>query len=202
MSDQRGRAATEALCEHFGEVDRSVLPAGTADRDREVASLVAHEGRQPAQAIEPAAQRLHQLQRDANAREVLVGIIAIVTLGIDYRQRRRQRRSRLVMIRDDEINLQLGGTPRRFDPPDSAIDRDHQLHTVGVQPIERLGLQAIPIAQPFGNEMDNSGAEQLERPAQDHRRRDAIDVVITMNRDLLFALNCREDPLHRRRHIG
>ena len=38
------------------------------------------------------AQRLHQLQRDADAGEVLVGIGAVVALRVDHRERRRQRR--------------------------------------------------------------------------------------------------------------
>ena len=51
-----------------------------------------HEGRQPLVLAGALAERLHQLQRDADAGEVLVGIGAVVALGIDDRQGRRQRR--------------------------------------------------------------------------------------------------------------
>ena len=60
-----------------------------------------HKRRQHFVAAEPTAQCLHQLERDAHTREVLVGIITIVSLRIDHGDRRRQRRIRLVMICDD-----------------------------------------------------------------------------------------------------
>ena len=47
------------------------------------------EGRQPLAFPGPCAQRLHDLQRDADAGEVLVGVGAVGPLGIDDRQRRR-----------------------------------------------------------------------------------------------------------------
>ena len=53
------------------------------------------ESRQPALAVRPAAQRLNELERDTDAGEVLVGIRAVVTLGIDDGERRGQLAIRL-----------------------------------------------------------------------------------------------------------
>ena len=38
----------------------------------------------------PSAERLHQLQRDADPGQMLVGIAAIAALGVDHGERRRQ----------------------------------------------------------------------------------------------------------------
>ena len=84
-----------------------------------------------------AAQRLHQLQRDADAGEVLVGIAAVVPLRVDHRQRRRQLGVRLVMVGDDQIDAELARAPRRVGAADAAVDRDDQRHAVGVQPLDR-----------------------------------------------------------------
>ena len=46
------------------------------------------------------------------------------------------------------------------------------------------------------------GAKQLERATKNDGRGDAIAIVVAMDRDALFPLDRRENPLHRRRHIG
>ena len=132
-------------------------------------------------------KRLHQLQRDADAGQVLVGIGAVVPLRIDHRQRRRQLRVRLVMIGDDQIDAELARAPRRLGAADAAIHRHDQRDAVGVQPLDRRRLQAVAVLQPLRDEVDDVGAEQLERAAQDHGRRDAVDVVVAVDRDPLPA---------------
>ena len=72
------------------------------------------------------AQRLHQLQRDADAGEVLVRIRAVVPLRIDDRQRRRQSCVGLVMIGDDQVDAQLARPPRGIGAADAAVDRDDE----------------------------------------------------------------------------
>ena len=47
--------------------------------------------------------------------------------------------------------------------------------------------------------MHDVGAEQLERAPQDHRRRDAVDVVVAVDGDPLLARDRREDAIDRDR---
>src|SRR5262249_40612338 len=70
------------------------------------------------------------------------------------------------------------------------------------QPIERRRLQAVAVAQALRDEVDDVGAEQFERPAKDDRRRDSINVVVTMDRDALTSRDRTEDPIHGDRHVG
>ena len=159
------------------------------------------ERRQQPLAIALAAQRLHELQRHADAREILVGIVAIVALRVDHRDRDRQLGIRLVVIRDDQIDAELARALRRLDAANAAVDRDDERHAVGLQAIERLGLQPVAVLDAVGKEVDDVGAEQLERAAKNDGRRDAVAVVVAMNGDALFPLDRRENPIDRRRHV-
>ena len=60
-------------------------------------------------------------------------------------------------------------------------------HAFGVQAIDRGGLQAVAVAQPLGDEVDDVAAEHLERAAQDDRRGDAVDVVVAVDGDALAS---------------
>ena len=61
------------------------------------------ERRQPAGVPGPRTERLHDLERHADARKVLVGIGAVVALRVDDGERVGQRRVGLVMVGDDQI---------------------------------------------------------------------------------------------------
>ena len=70
---------------------------------------------------------------------------------------------------------------------DAAVDRDDDARAGGVQAIDVGRLQAVAVAQPLRQEVRDVAAEELERPAQDHRRGDAVDVVVAVDGDALLA---------------
>ena len=86
---------------------------------------------------------------------------------------------------------ELARAPRGFGAADAAVDRDDQLHAFGVQAIERGRLQAVAVAQPLGDEVDDVAAEQLQRAPQDHGGGDAVDVVVAVHGDALAAARSR-----------
>ena len=145
------------------------------------------EAGQPALAAGLRAERLHQLQRHADAGQVLVRIRAVVPLRVDDGERRRQLGVRLVVIGDDQVDAELARAARGVGAANAAVDRHDERDAVGVQPLDRRRLQAVAVAQPLRDEVDDVGAEQLERAAQDHRRRDAVDVVVAVDGDPLPA---------------
>ena len=149
-----------------------------------------------------AAERLHQLERDADAREVLVRVGAVVPLRVDDCERRRQLAVRLVVVGDDQIDAELAGAPRRLGATDAAVHRDDHRHAVGVEPVDRRGLQPVTVLQPLGNEVDYVAAEELERPAEDHRRGDAVDVVVAVDGDPLLAGQRLLEPGDGAVHVG
>ena len=92
-----------------------------------------------------------------------------------------------MVVGDDQIDAELARAARRLGAADAAVDRDDQRDAVGVQPLDRRRLQPVAVAQPLGDEVDDVGAEQLERAPQDDGRRDAVDVVVAVDGDPLLA---------------
>ena len=91
---------------------------------------------------------------------------------------------------------------RRLDAADAAVHGDHEANAISVQTVERRRLQAIPIAQPFRNEMRDVRAQQLERAPEDDGRGDAVDVVVAVYGDPLAPLDGAEDAIDGRPHVG
>ena len=152
--------------------------------------------------VEPLTQRLDDLERDADARQVLVRIGAVGTLRVDHRERRRQLRLRLVVVGDDEVDAELAGPARRLGTADAAVHRHDHAHAIGVQALDRGHLQAVAVAQPFRDEVRDVAAEQFQRPAQDDRGGHAVDVVVAVDRDALLALERGTEPIDGRPHVG
>ena len=117
----RVRAPREAFQTELG--DDTVLADERDDVGHRADGGNLHERRQPLLAPFALAQRLHELERDADAGEVLVGVAAIVALGIDDRERGRELRFGFVMVADDEIEPELARAPRRRAAADAAVDR-------------------------------------------------------------------------------
>ncbi len=68
-----------------------------------------------------------------------------------------------MVIGDDEIEAELARATRRLGAADAAVDRDHDVHAFGMQPLEGGGLQAVAIPQPLGNEVRDLPAQKLDR---------------------------------------
>ena len=84
---------------------------GTASATVPMAASLANP-RSHAVRARPLTERLHQLERHADAGQILVRIGAVGTARVEHGERRRKRRVRLVMVGDDEIDTQLT-RPRR-----------------------------------------------------------------------------------------
>ena len=107
-----------------------------------------------------------------------------------------------MVIGDDQIDAELARAAARVGAADAAIDGHDQRHAVRVQTLDRDRLQAVAVLQPLGDEVDHVGAEQLERAAQNHGRRHAVDVVVAMNGNPLFVRDRGEDAIDRDPHVG
>ena len=161
-----------------------------------------HERRQEIGAVGAGAERLHQLQRHPDSRQVLVRVAAVVALGVHDRQRARQVHVGLVVVGDDQVEAQLARALRGLHPADAAVHGDDEQRAVGVQPLDRRRLQAVAVLQPLGDEVDDVGADELQRPAQDHRRGDPVHVVVAVHGDAFPARDRAEDAVHGGRHVG
>ncbi len=146
-------------------------------------------------------QRLREFERHARAGQHLVRIVAVGALGIDDGQRARQRRGWFVVIGDDEVDTQLASALRSFRRANPTIHRDDDHGPRRVEPFDRGGLQAVPILQSVGDEMSHHPPKQLDRPAQNHRRRHPIDIVVTVNHDRLTTSDGLAQARDRHPHV-
>ena len=71
-----------------------------------------------------------------------------------------------------------------------------------VQPLDRRRLQAVAVTQPVRHEVHDVAAQHLDRTAKDHRRRDAVDVVVAVNDDPLVARDRAQQALDGLAHAG
>ncbi len=146
--------------------------SGTTSASVPMAAILTKPGSQLV-AAGAAAERLHQLQRDADAGEVLVGIRAVVPLRVDDGERGRQLGVRLVVVGDDQIDAELAGAPRGVGAADAAVHRHDQRDALGVQPLDRRRLQAVAVAQPLGDEVRSTSAPS----SSSARRSITVDVM-------------------------
>ena len=144
---------------------------------------------------------LDELEGHADAGEVLVGVCAIGTFGVDDRERRRQRGVRLVMIGDDEIEPKLARPGGRGRTPDTAVDRDDDADLLSRESLDTGWLEPVPIRDPVRNEMHDVSAEQLQHSPEDHRRCHAVDIVVAVHGDTFLAVNGAQQPVDRQREI-
>ena len=73
---------------------------------------------------------------------------------------------------------------------------------VSFETVEGGRLEAVAVAQAFGNEVDDVPAEQLQRAPQDDRGGDAVDVVVAVDRDALAGGNGLLEPHDGALHVG
>ena len=64
-----------------------------------------------------------------------------------------------------------------------------------------MGRTCPRVPKALGDEVNDIGAKQLQRAAENDGRCDAIDVVVTMNGDPLLRRDGRQDPIDGGRHI-
>ena len=122
------------------------------------------EPRQPACVAGPLAERLDELEGNADAGEVLVRVWTIRTLGIDDREGRRQRDVRLVMVRHHEVEPELARPRSGRTAPDATVDRHHHADLLSRESRDGAGFEPVPIFDSVWDEVHDVGSEQLEQP--------------------------------------
>ena len=158
-----------------------------------------------AQAL-PVGQALHQgagqLEGDAHAGQILEGIAAARLTGVEDRHGVRQARGGQVVIGDDDVEpdaariVDLGGGA------DAAVDGDDQPDAGSAQPLQRRGVQTIPLGVAVRHVDLAVGAQRGEHLVQQHRPRHAVDVKVAVDGDLLAHGNGRADAAHGLGHVA
>ncbi len=106
------------------------------------------------------AQRLHELERDADARQVLVRVAAIDgASGLSTATARGSSASGLVVIRDHHVHAEFRRAPRGLEAADAAVHGDDEAHAFRRQPLDGGHLEAVAVADPLGDEVGDVAAQ-------------------------------------------
>ena len=95
--------------------------------------------------------RLHQFETYTTTRQLLERILAIVALGIEYRDRLGQMICGQVMVANDVVDTLLFGIGHLLGRFDAAIERDHKTHTLACCVVYTLDRHAITLVITVGN---------------------------------------------------
>ena len=126
----------------------------------------------------------------------------VLAVGIDQRQRMRERLRSLVMIEHDHVKAEPVRELERLAADGSAIDRHDELGAFIGEIRYRLGAGAIALRHPIGDVDNRFAAAGVEIFAEERGAARAVDVVIAENGDTLAARDRLPQALGRRLHIA
>ena len=148
-----------------------------------------------------AAQRQHQLQRHAAARQIGEGIGAVRPVGVHHRHGPWQGVLALVVIGDDHIHAQRGGEVHLLHPGDAAVHGDEQLYPLLMEGADGVLPQPVAVLNAARNIVQHIDAPAFQVIHQDHRGGDAVHVVIPEHRHAATLTDGPADALHRPVHV-
>ncbi len=76
--------------------------------------------------LQGAAERCHQVERNADSGQVRTGEITVLEIRVDYRVRPRQFGARKVMVRDQHLHSESTRFVDALDAGDAVVDRDQE----------------------------------------------------------------------------
>ena len=141
-------------------------------------------------------QALREFEGHARAAELLVGILASRLVGIDYGQCLGHAvGTGEVMISDDEIHAQAVRRFRRREGADAHIDADDQANAGRSRAFDHIVAQIIAFPNAVRDVEIGRAAAEFDRRLQNDHGHGAVDVVVAVNQNLLFAFDSRVDAV-------
>ncbi len=107
---------------------------------------------------------------------------------------------REMMVGDDEVEAESLRRLSFGKGPHARIDSDHQAYAIGIGGFEHGGLQAVALAQPMRHMKAHLAAEQFDCRLQKNNGSGAVDVVVSVQQDGLFARDGCFHAFHRGLH--
>ena len=136
-----------------------------------------------------------QLKGHAHAGQVAEGVGRVGQLRIDDGVGLGQPVLGFVVIGDDEIDAQRAGPRRLGDAGDAAIDRDDHRVAVGGKLLEGRAIQTVPFLDAVRHIERRRAADKVEALVENGRGREPVDVIITVDGDLLVVADRADDTL-------
>jgi hypothetical protein len=112
----------------------------------------------------------------------------------------RQPFGQAVVIGDDELKADLAGHVGLGHTGDPAVDRDDQVSSIGLEPPESVGIEAIPFVESVWHIPAGLGMNRLQTVEQDGGGRHAVGVVVAVDHNLPASFRCGQNAVGRVGH--
>ena len=129
-----------------------------------------------------------QLERDADARHLRDGLGLVLAVRVDERRGLRQLGFALVVVGDDKIDAELFAQLRLLIGRDAAVDRHDQLHALLFERVDGERVEPVALLEPRGDIAGHVAAPAAQIFRQQAGGRDAVNVIIAEDGDMLAAL--------------
>ncbi len=149
-----------------------------------------------------ASKRVDQLERNARAAQILVGISAVAPIRIQHRERGREFGVRQMMIGDDDIDAALVCFAHYFGSTNAGVHADDQGDAHGRGALDDVGAHAVTVLQTMRNVKAGFAARHLDGFLQNDHRYCSVHVVVAVNQNLLFRLDGGIDARDGIAHAG
>src|SRR2546425_12288757 len=108
----------------------------------------------------------------------------------------------MVVVGDDEIDAELAREQGLAHGGDAAVDGHDDARPVRGELAERLAVEAVALLVAVRDVRADDRAELAERPDEDRRAGDAVDVVVPVDDDALASRERTMEALERPVHIA
>ena len=148
-----------------------------------------------------AAQGGSQLEGDAHAGKIFVGVAAVVAVGVHHGNGLGQGILALMVVGDHQIHSQLPAQLRFGDGGDAAVHGDDELHAVLMELVQGDGVQTVALFQPAGDVADAVGTVAAQKVRQQTGGGDAVHVIVAKNGNFLLVFDGHGHPARGFVHI-
>ena len=141
-------------------------------------------------------QSLRNFEGHACAAKLLVWILASGLIGIDYRVRFRHAvGSGQVMVGDDEIDAEAMRGFRGSEGADAHVDADDQANASGGGALDDIVAHIVAFANAVWDVEIGCAAAEFDRRFQNDDGHGAVDIVVAVNQDGIFAFDGGVDAI-------
>ena len=148
------------------------------------------------------SRRRHgQLQGHPHAGQPLEGVGTVGAVGVHHRRSLRDGLLALMVVGDDHVNPQLPGKLHLPGGGDAAVHRDDQRDPLPGQVEDRLLIEAVALLQPVGDVGAHPPPQPGEAVGEQTGGRNAVHVVVPIDRNGLPPLQGPGDPEDRPVHV-
>ena len=143
---------------------------------------------------------MHQLERHTSTGKLARGAL-VLELGVGQGHTLRHLVGRLMVVRNHQIDPQALQIRNLFLGGNAVIDRHDQLGASKlVNAVERRARKTVALVKAMRNKRRDIGAKRVQSLSQQAGRRNAVNIKIAKDRDVLVVANSTLDAVGNDRH--